>query len=127
MSAIFDVNETQLIAVIEEFTKLSINLSTGIRPPVVSQMNNISGLAEARTHFITHRLQHAWFVKDQQRADGVTVQLLNETEYAQEEFDRPGVKASVGTPHDVRPELADIANLTMEATVFNAIVKGLRQ
>ncbi len=127
MSAIIEADQTQIAAIISEFTKLKENVSSGIRPPLVDFMGNVRDIAEEATHVVQGRLQRSWAVGDTQTTQGVNVKLFNEVPYAEEEFDRPGDKTSVGTPHDVRPQINDFATSFIEDVVFQAVTKDLRQ
>ena len=127
MSVVMEANQSQINAVISEMTKLKENMTTGIRPPLTEFMGNVRDIAEQATHIVEGRLQRSWAVADTQTSGGVNVKLFNEVPYAEEEFDRPGVKNSVGTPHDVRPEINDFAVGFVEGVVFEAITRDLRQ
>lgn len=126
MSAIIEFNQAQIDAVLNELTTLKTNLTTGIRPSLIEFMRQVEALAEQRTHKITELLSKAWTIYETQNTQGVTVTLANQMSYAEEEFERPGIKQEEGTPHDVRPELVDEVRFSIEDVVFKAATKDLR-
>ena len=118
---------TGYLIVLSEFEKLKSNMETAVRPALTTNMNGLREQAEELTHYISHRLRSGWAVSDSHTGQTINVKLYNNTEYAETEFDRPGNKESVGTPHDVRPDLEAMAEGNVESWVFEAITKGLRQ
>lgn len=125
MSAAFEVNDAQVQAVIQEFIKLQANLQTNVPAETEKYMNDVWDFAIDETHYITHSLQQGWHVVATRSGGTVNVKLINETEYAKEEFDRPGDKKGVGTPHDVRPAIQDYTLANIEQVVFKALTQGL--
>lgn len=125
MSAAFNVNQAQLDAVMQEFIKLQANIQTNVPSEAERYMNGVWDFAIDETHYITHSLQQGWHVVATRSGGSVSVKLINETEYAKEEFDRPGEKKGVGTPHDVRPAIQDFAMADIEQVLFKALTQGL--
>lgn len=126
MSAIFEVNQTELEAVLNEFEILRKNVTSEMVPATQKFMGTIQDMAIDLTHFISHNLQSGWNITSSGTGNTMTVKLFNPVEYAAEEFSRPGVKESVGTEHDVRPAIQDATLADIETVVFNAMTKGLR-
>jgi hypothetical protein len=125
MSVDISMDQGQLGAVITELRRVQSNISGEIRPRTVNFMNSVMGIAEGMTHKISGTLARSWGVKDEQKPDGIIVTLFNQVSYAEQEFDRPGVRDDVGTPHDVRPELEDLAFRNIETVVYDALTEGL--
>jgi len=125
-NASIEINQAQLNAVVAEFERLKKNMTSNVRPKTIDYMDGVWDYAIERTHWITHELQAGWKLTDTQNANTINVLLSNQVPYAQEEFERPGVKESVGTEHDVRPDIQDFALSGIERAVFNALTEGLR-
>lgn len=127
MSATFDIDQNQLAIILNEFNLLEINLTSEVKPATESFMGTVQDTAIELTHYITHALQSGWQIKSSQTGSAITVTLYNPVDYAREEFERPGSKKSTGTPHDIRPEIQDMASAGIENIVFGAVIKGLKQ
>lgn len=127
MSAVIDVNQAQIDAVVNEFDKLKTNITSKIAPATQKFMGEVQDVAIDLTHFISHNLQSGWGVQSSGVGQTISVKLVNVVEYAEEEFSRPGIREDVGTPHDVRPAIQDKASAGIEGVVFNAVIDGLRR